>query len=80
MAEIDLPDLARASWLGVIVESQKLAGSEAWAVTVREGFNRTPRRRWFPDRRLALCHAADQADAAGLPLFDRTASDVGEPG
>lgn len=80
MTAIDLPKLKRASWLGVTVERQELAGTEAWAVTVREGFNRTPRRRWFPDRRLALCHAADQADAAGLPLFDRTAGDEGEPG
>lgn len=80
MTAIELPELPRASWLGVTVERQELAGTEAWAVTVREGFNRTPRRRWFPDRRLALCHAADQADAVGLPLFDRTAGDEGEPG
>lgn len=72
MTAIDLPALPRASWLGVTVERLDLAGTEAWAVTVHEGFNRAPRRRWFPDRRLALCHAADQADAAGLPLFDRT--------
>lgn len=77
MTAIELPELPRASWLGVIVERQELAGTEAWAVTVREGFNRTPRRRWFPDRTLALLHGADQADANGLPLFDRT---VGEEG
>ena len=72
MAKIDLPDLPRASWLGVTVNRQELAGTEAFAVTVHEGFNRTPRRRWFPDRTLALLHGADMADAHCLPLFDRT--------
>jgi len=72
MIPVDLPDLPRRAWLAVTIERQDLAGTEAFAVTVHEGFNRSPRRRWFPDRALALCHAADQADAAGLPLFDRT--------
>ncbi len=72
MSPIDLPDLPRRAWLGVTIERQELAGTEAWAVTVNEGFNRTPRRRWFPDRTLALLYGADMADAHGLPLFDRT--------
>lgn len=72
MTEIQLPALGKAAWLGVIVERADIAGTEAYAVTVREGFNRQPRRRWFPDHRLALLHAADQADATGIPLFDRT--------
>jgi hypothetical protein len=72
MTAVDLPDLPRRAWLAVTIERQDLAGTEAFAVTVHEGASRSPRRRWFPDRALALCHAADQADAANLPLFDRT--------
>ena len=72
MIPVELPDLPLRAWLGVTIERQDLAGTEAFAVTVHEGASRSPRRRWFPDRALALCHAADQADAAGLPLFDRT--------
>ena len=75
MTEIPLPALPKASWLGVTIERADIAGTEAYAVTVREGFNRQPRRRWFPDRALALMHAADMADAAGIPLFDRTLTD-----
>lgn len=60
-----------AMWLGVIIEAAEIAGTPAWSVTVRDSF-RTARRRWFPDRTLALLHAADMADAAGIPLFDRT--------
>ena len=76
MIPVDLPDLLRRAWLGVTVERQDLAGSAAYSVTVNEGASRSPRRRWFPDRALALCHAADMADAANLPLFDRTACEV----
>ncbi len=72
MTAVDLPDLPRRAWLAVTIERQDLAGTEAYSVTVNEGMARSPRRRWFPDRALALCHAADMADAAGLPLFDRT--------
>jgi hypothetical protein len=72
MIPVDLPDLPRRAWLGVTIERQELAGSEAFSVTVHEGMSRTPRRRWFPDRTLALLHGADMADAHGLPLFDRT--------
>lgn len=70
MTRIELPELRPASWLGVTIERQDLAGTAAWAVTVREGFARAARRRWFPDRALALAHGADMADAHGLPLFD----------
>lgn len=66
-----IPDRGPALWLGVIIEPSEIAGTPAWSVTVRDGY-RTARRRWFPDRTLALLHAADMADAAGIPLFDRT--------
>lgn len=72
MTAIDLPDLHPCDWIGVTIERLDLAGSEAFSVTVNEGFVRSPRRRWFPDRALALCHAADVAGAASLPMFDRT--------
>lgn len=72
MTAVYFPDLLRRAWLGVTVERQDLAGTEAFAVTAHEGASRSPRRRWFPDRTLAVCRAPDMADAADLPLFDRT--------
>lgn len=71
-AEIELPPLEKRAWLGVTVERAEIAGCEAFPVTVHEGCGRAPRRRWFPDHKLALLHAADQADLHGLPLFDRS--------
>ena len=56
MIPVELPDLPLRAWLGVTIERQDLAGSEAFRVTGHEGVSRPPR----------------QADAAGLPLFDRT--------
>jgi len=36
MIPVDLPDLPRRAWLGVTIERQELAGSEAFSVTVHE--------------------------------------------
>lgn len=70
--EIELPRLEPRAWRGVLIERGELAGSTVFAVTTIDGMTRAPRRRWFPDRTLVLLHGADQADAGGLPLFDRT--------
>ena len=76
--EIELPPLVKRAWLGVQIEPGALAGSHVFVVTVHEGAGRAPRRRWFADRQLALLHAADQADALNLPIFDRAALEGAE--
>ncbi|WP_126174560.1 hypothetical protein [Altericroceibacterium xinjiangense] len=70
MREIPIPQVRPGNWRGALIERLELAGSIVWAVTVRVGLGRAPRRRWFPDHAMAISHAADQPDTLGLPLLD----------
>ena len=66
--EIELPPLRARQPVGVLIEQADLDGRRAFTVCTRDGI-RSPRRRWFLDHDLAWAHAADQADALGLPLL-----------
>ncbi|GGC26902.1 hypothetical protein GCM10011371_13110 [Novosphingobium marinum] len=71
MAEVAIPPIvAKRGWRGVILETAHVAGREMTSVTGRIGLGRAARRRWFPDRALALAHALELAEAHGVGLFD----------
>ena len=67
---ISVPTLLPGNWRAVIIECFELGGSVLHAVSVRRGCGRAPRRRWFPDRAVALAHAVEKAEEFELPLLD----------
>lgn len=66
--EILLPQIPPSLPIAILIERTELDGRPWWTVTTHDGHSR-PRRRWFDCRALAWAHAADQADAHGLPLL-----------
>ncbi len=72
MAEprVEIPALLPGDWRAVIIVRFELAGSLLHSVSVQSGGGRAPRRRWFPDRAIALAHAIEQAEEFDLPLLD----------
>ena len=67
---IEIPALLPGKWLAVVIERFELAGSTLSSVTIRRGCGRAPRRRWFPDRAVAVAHALELAEEFDLPLLD----------
>ena len=79
MVEIQIPELLKHRAIrAVMVEGHDLAGSIVTSVTTHAGLGRSPRRRWFASRAVALAHAAEMADQHGLPLFNLGADGAGE--
>ena len=79
MVEIQIPELLKHRAIrAVMVEGHDLAGSKVTSVTTHVGLGRSPKRRWFASRAVALAHAAEMADQHGLPLFDLVNSGEGE--
>ena len=71
MVEIQIPELLRHRAIrAVMIESHDLAGSIVTSVTTHVGLGRSPKRRWFASRAVALAHAAEMADQHALPMFD----------
>ena len=71
MVEIQIPELLKHRAIrAVMVEGHDLAGSIVTSVTTHVGLGRSPKRRWFASRAVALAHAAEMADHHALPLFD----------
>lgn len=67
---IEIPALLPGNWRAVMLVRFNLAGSILHSVTIHRGGGRAPRRRWFPDRTVALAHAFELADEFNLPLLD----------
>lgn len=60
---------APATWVGIYVERQDIAGEAVWAVTIScPGCD--VRRRLFADRSAAYAYAMELADWYELPFFD----------
>ena len=72
MAEprVEIPALLPGDWRAVIILRFELTGSLLHSVSVHRGGGRAPRRRWFPDRTVAVAHALEQAEEYDLPLLD----------
>ena len=77
MAHVELPlppAVPSRGWHGVLIEDQPIAGEMLFAVTVKPGWRRPARRRWFDRKGAALAFAAEQAERYGLMIFDLSPS------